>query len=317
MFVPPTLREYYRFIDSLRQGRTVPETLARHPYSGQRLVHMDRWSSSNIDTLRNLLSDDLFRKVIDNHLDVRSSTEIMRRVELHLFADLRIGRDSFIDLLRTRRSSLRRRVDDLVSDATRHWRLGESLKQQGYCLVLIRPEIMYLSALASDLLRAHGYFEVISREVVLTPAKYVALYSHVFLDEVKEAHVRRRAFGYVNQICRALVLRRGAAPQIGLGPAEYLSSNVKGSVLIENRWTLRGGIGISEALVNYVDKNKVIRIALDPMKTYTHLDNSVECLPPYKRFASNLHSVHIPSASELVKDLCVCFGPSELRAIDL
>ncbi|MEK7607310.1 MAG: hypothetical protein AAB484_00050, partial [Patescibacteria group bacterium] len=257
------LSRYFDFCYSLRTG--VGVNIYQHPFQKLRKAHFDAWAKQNIAIFKEILPTELLLKISDGILDTESAQRISILVEKFLLEAFSIEGYSFYELLTLHRHKLPNSLQLLTKRTLKHKTVEvERLIKKGLGIILIRPEIFYLKDLVTEFLGKFGYEEVLASIKVLKPEHYFSLYNHVFDDQAKEAHVRRRAFGYINQKCWVLLLRNPSLSLEGIQLAVDLSERVKGVVCVEDVHTLRGGICFNEAQINQSDTDPCVRLALNP-----------------------------------------------------
>jgi len=187
--------------------------------------------------------------------------------------------------------------------------------QTGVAPVLIRPEVFHLSYKVSAFLKDHG-FEVVSMQTTSVDfKKYWALYEHVFGNPIKEAHVRRRAFGYIGRPACLLLVKHTSCSD-SMKCSDLIIRKHKGKAGFKDDDTLRGGIIYDEvsAVIDSKDKTDAL-FALDPLMEYMYNDHTKYEEGITSVFHANLPGVHIPEPQEVAKDLGILLSREKMEAI--
>jgi len=215
-------------------------------------------------------------------------------------------------ILRQSSREFRRLTDEAVARTMRDMESdAQQVYDKGHVPVLIRPEMLYLQLAIERLLVSHN-LEIVARiRTSLTFQQYWVLYEHVYGNRIKEMHVHRRAFGYLNRPCILLLLRRDEFDAQRL--SEYLINRVKGDAGFYESSTLRGDVIFAEVSRILAEEDKQTLFALDPLMQYVHNDNSIYRSGIASTLHANLQGVHIPEPHEVLKDLCVFLKDSQAR----
>ncbi len=198
----------------------------------------------------------------------------------------------------------RKILDKLVrSVLLKRGSLVNSTISQGIVPVLVRPEMFYKYRDVELFLESRR-FEVVAKFFgSINLLQYMVLYEHAFEDPLREPHVRRRAFGYMNKpVCLLLVRRRFCSFS---ETADFLVGKLKGCAGIYEKGTIRGDLIFQEVSRIIEEGCPEELFALDPLMEYEYDDGSLYRKKIESKLHANIHGVHIPEAHEVRKDLAV------------
>lgn len=194
-------------------------------------------------------------------------------------------------------------------------RLADSLLEHGIVPLLVRPEFLYLREAVCNLLAQYDIRVVAEQVKQISFRQYWIIYEHVFGHPVKEMHVRRRAFGYLNRPSYLFLLQAEGRDSQSL--SRLLIKEVKGSAGIFTEKTLRGDVVFREVSeILSIGKPEYL-FALDPLMEYVYNDDSIYNEGVVSKMHANLQGVHIPEPHEVRKDLCVLVKKGDIKKLIL
>ncbi len=274
-------------------------------------------AKQNLRQIQEYLPEVLFGKVLNRSLTSSESFTAASYIEYATFHTTYDDFPNIGSLLQNRRLSEVEHLNhiNLERIVSSKRRYVDRLLQWGIAALLVRPEIFHLRDLVSTFLIENG-FDVIHRsEKSIDFTHYWALYKHAFSDPVKESHVRRRAFGYIDRPTE-LVLFTDPKNRYGsdaMRLADGIKRDYKGIAGAYEPSTLRGGIIHAEMSMAMINRNSVTEIALDPLLQYHYADPSVYNQKVRSHILANLPGVHIPEGHEIGKDLGVLLELDEIK----
>jgi hypothetical protein len=240
-----------------------------------------------------------------------------RKIERALF-DFKVGADeqySFADILDdpllhkadTGDSLLESALSSVLATYTGQQRLelASEISGAGYGIIVVRPEVLHMQDHVVDFLSKNNIAMVNRISTSINSHQYAGLYSHAFLDDPKQAHVRRRAFGYIDRELQVLVVRHKDPAFHNTAFMDYITDNLKGVAGRFTPNTLRGDLIYRELAPTEYEDDKIIQYALDPLRLYRNQDIHNQYGDNINTYLANLPGVHIPDSSEIDKDLCV------------
>jgi hypothetical protein len=306
------LSDYYKFANLVYNQEKID--YKAHPFTNERDCQLNYWSKKNIALLKKILPEHLFIKVSSNFVGISDCKNINDIVDEYLFSQFIIDSTPFYEFLTTKRFELNSVVNQIVKKTTYFNNdICKLIYSNNLMMILIRPEIIYLSSIIEEFLRGKGFYIVYRKMVKMNIAEYITLYSHAFSDPIKENHIRRRAFGYVGQHCKLLIFSLNDSNVSS--PSEF-NLAYKGTTKRDSE-TLRGSIAFNEALINSLDSRPIVENAVNPYRTYEFLDpQNTNKTKPFG-YINNLQSIHTPEDHEITKDMSIFLNKQDIELIKI
>jgi len=280
-----------------------------HPCFLERQAHYQSLQEYNLKFLKSLVKKNLFRKITCGCLSKAEAESINAKVEAKLF---KVLPDVYAFLKKGQTKEVRGFINEFLSSFFETAELAQALIDIGYVLLIVRPEMFHVSNLIKSFLESNGFTIAYYKESTISLKQYLCLYEHAFGQPVKEAHVRRRMFGYINKPVMFIVFN-SIDFNSGLGLSEYFTANLKGKAAHFEANTLRGELIFREMSV--ARDTEDARLALDPLMQYELLDDSIYTYGIENKFLVNLQGIHFPEPQEVLKDFYVMFDRKTLNLI--
>src|SRR5437868_12142646 len=306
-----TFKQYRQYADwVIKERQSSPK---KHPFSIEREKVFLEMKEQNISLFKTFLPSHLLNKIENCSLTQTESTEIHGLYEEYIYSKELIAGEIFYNFLTKKRSEIPKLIDaNLRNKMDRLEKINELVHDLQLMMVLIRPENLYLNKLIKDYIVSEGFQILHVKDLTMSLSNYLALYSHVFEDRIKESHVRRRAIGYIDQKCQLLVFSQCGTK---FNSADQFNERYKGKIWQKDDCTLRGAIAHREALVNFYDSRVIVQHALNPYRAYDYLNVSILEEEAGSRYVNNLHGIHTPENVELLKDLSVFLEDTDIAKI--
>ena len=259
----------------------------RDQYLSQLAIH-------SRETLSRYLTEDQIGRLETRTAEVSECRTTQNLLEEHIFSLPEYN--NLCDIMRNDKLRFRELTNEHVKSFLddRKDLIGGVL-QKGVVPILVRPETFHLTYRITAFLKERG-FEIVSMKTQrIGLEKYWAIYEHVFGDPIKENHVRRRAFGYINRPACLLIIKHKNSDN-SRECADLITKKHKGIAGIKDNNTLRGGLIYDEISAILNSNNKKDLFALDPLMEYVYNDQTKYDEGIKSVFHANLPGVHIPDS---------------------
>lgn len=276
-----------------------------------RAEYLSRLAQQNEEVLSKYLDSERLERLKKRTADAVECHAIHDSLEEQIFSSS--GYDNLCDVMRNYKPRFRELTNQHIQSFLEDKKdIVDRVTQTGVTPVLVRPEAFHLSYKIAAFLKERG-FEVVSMTTRrVSFEEYWAIYEHTFGDPVKENHVRRRIFGYINRPACLLVVKNKLAGN-SKECADMIAKKYKGKAGFKNDDTLRGGL-IYDEISEIRDANDSSALfALDPLMEYVYNDHTTYEKGIASIFHANLPGVHIPESQEVEKDLCVLLSRKEME----
>jgi hypothetical protein len=279
-----------------------------------RTDYMQWLANYNRQKLSKIFDEAFMRRLEMRRVSASQCRKAHQEVENAIFVDSYFSRKGWnlCEVMRRDQKTFRRLTDNNVALALEgKKKRAEKLVKTGMVPILIRPEMYHLRLDIVEYLRIKGCVILGEYEKRIGFSQYWALYEHAFGDIVKEMHVRRRMFGYINKPAY-LILAKALWDKNSFINADFMAKNLKGKAGFYEDGTIRGEV-IFREVSSILDKGDPIEFfALDPLMEYVYNDDTVYEDGIASKLHANLHGIHLPERHEVKKDLSILLTAREM-----